>query len=107
MALSNAQHDFLNFLEQYWFEHGGLPTKDYLTELGMDTNDLWANFSKSNFRDALLSRGISLAGLEFHASDPRAKRLTEEQLTVANVMLDLRDNRSQKKKLQELGVPTA
>jgi hypothetical protein len=106
VALSSAQHDFLNFLEQYWYEHGALPTKDYCTNLGLDTNNLWANFSKPAFRDAVLSRGISLATLEFAPGDPRGKLLTEEQLAVANVMLDLRDNRSQKKKLQELQIPT-
>jgi hypothetical protein len=106
MALNGAQHDFLNFIEQYWYEHGSIPTKDYARDCGLSADSLWDNFNKPDFRDAVLSRGISLRGLEYAPGDPRGRVLTEEQLTVANVMLDIRDNRSQKKKLAELEIPT-
>ncbi|HET7713275.1 MAG TPA: hypothetical protein VFK94_02300 [Patescibacteria group bacterium] len=108
--LSSEQHDFINFLEQYWYENGALPTKEYCNEIGLASgstlDNLWDSFSVPDFRDAVLSRGISLRGLEFSPNDPKGRVLTEEQLAVANTMLDLRDNRSQKKKLMDLGIPT-
>jgi hypothetical protein len=110
MPLSSVENDFLNFLEQFWYEHGSLPSKDYCNEIlgEYDTNSLWKCFSRADFRDALLSRGVSLRGTDFASSGLAAKGrvLTEMQLAVANTMLDLRDNRSAKKKLQDLGIST-
>jgi len=112
MALTYQQSDFINFLEQYWYEHGTIPTKDYANSLGLNADVLWKHFSSADFRDAVLSRGISLRGLAELSGPPgsnnksNSKSLTELQLGVANALLDLRDNRSQKNKLKDFGVST-
>jgi hypothetical protein len=75
--------------------------------MGLPADSWWKYFSSAEFRDTLLSRGISLKGLALGPTDPKSTILTEEQLRVANIMLDMRDNRSQKKKLEQCGVSTA
>lgn len=106
------EEEFLNFLEQYWYTYGAVPTKARAEELGIPVALWQSSFSNSEFRKQCLERGISLRGLELDLDLPpepiwRQQMLTEEQLTVANVLLDLTDNRSAKKKLQDLGISTA
>ena len=106
------EEEFLNFLEQYWYTYGSVPTRARAEELGI-TNKLWDDsFKNGEFRKQCLERGISLRGLELDLDLPpepiwRQQMLTEEQLTVANVLLDITDTRSAKKKLQDLGISTA
>jgi len=110
--LTQQQSDFVNFLEQYWYEHGTIPSKDLCTDLGLNADVLWEHFRSADFRDAVLGRGISLRGLAEYSGPPGSnnrvpfKVLTETQLAVANCLLDLRDNRSQKNKLKDFGVST-
>ena len=107
MAFTNDQIDFINFCEQWWFTHGQLPTKDAVESMGLPANSWWKYFGDADFRDSLLTRGISLKGLAGTGpNEPRSQILTEEQLVVANTLLDMRDNRSQKKKLEQLGIST-
>jgi hypothetical protein len=110
MALSEAQEEFLNFLEQYWFEYGLIPTAERAKELGIPA-ELYDSFKSAEFRKDCLDRGISLRGLHVVGQGTKAEwqnyMLTEEQLTIANVLLDLTDTRSAKKKLQDLGISTA
>lgn len=109
--LSDAQEEFLNFLEQYWFEYGLIPTGDRAVELGIPKDLYESSFKSAEFRKDCLERGISLKGLPAVGNGTKAEwqnyMLTEEQLTVANVLLDMTDTRSAKKKLQDLGVSTA
>lgn len=106
------EEEFLNFLEQYWYTYGQIPSQERAAELGI-TKELWqSSFENSEFRKQCLDRGISLRGLKLEQSpvgEPlwRQQMLTEEQLTVANVLLDITDTRSSKKKLQDLGISTA
>ena len=104
------EEEFLNFLEQYWYTYGQVPSKERSVELGIPVG-LWeSSFQNSEFRKQCLDRGISLRGLKLEINpDPLWKQqmLTEEQLTVANVLLDITDTRSAKKKLQDLGISTA
>jgi hypothetical protein len=103
MTLSDDELDFITFVEQEYLSGGGIPTAASCVERGIVTENFYRKvFKKADFRHALAVRGISIRGLD----GPDSGRLTEEQLVVANTMLDLRDNRSQKKKLTELGVPT-
>jgi hypothetical protein len=74
-----------------------------LIVLALAMADYYRKFlANQDVRNALLARGIPLS----HLGGGNQGVLTEEQLTAANVMLDLRDNRSQKKKLADFGVPT-
>ena len=101
--LSDAEHEFLNYIEQEYLVHGGIPTAQVCVERSIATQQFYTRcFKKADFRHALAVRGIALRGLD----GPDAGRLSLEQLTVANAMLDLRDNRSQKKKLTEYGIAT-
>lgn len=54
------------------------------------------------------STSNSIQGLEVNQEEPgwKINALTPQQLIVANIMLDLVDTRSEKKKLQDLGVST-
>lgn len=106
MALSNKELMLLNYFEQHWFVNSSVPTEDYCAEKGgLDRNFYRNCLRKKEFRDALVSRGIHIPGLVENPDKPAfADGLTELQLTVANLMLDLRDTRSRSKKLSDCGV---
>ncbi len=111
MALSDDEYEFLQFLEQYWFEYNLIPSADRAVELGIPT-PLYTNcFKSSEFRKECLERGISLKGLASVGDGTKAEwqnyMLTEEQIMVANTLLDQVDSRSEKKKLADMGVSTA
>lgn len=108
MALSDAQIQLLNFCEQYWFQHSTVPSEDFCADNGLDRKFYQKAFKSKEFREALLARGVRIRGITI-GNDPysKMKALTEEQLTVANVLLDRNDNRSRKKKLADLGVSSA
>lgn len=97
--MSEKEFDVLNFIEQEWLLHGQLPTAARVKELGLAT-EVWYKtlLEREDVRRNLLARGIRFA-------DNKGV-LTEQQLTAANVMLDLTDNRSRKKKLADLKIPT-
>lgn len=100
--LTDMELEFVNFLEQHFLKTGGIPTEQYIVDKNLYASAFYKRcFKKANFRNALAMRGISLRGLD----GPDAGKLTEEQLVVANTMLDrLGDTRSSKKKLAELGI---
>jgi hypothetical protein len=103
LPLNDKQWELVNFTEQEYLSHGSIPTADRISSLGLAEPDYWRKFlSNQDVRNSLLARGIPLS----HLGGGNKGVLTEEQLTAANTMLDLRDNRSQKKKLADLGVPT-
>lgn len=105
-ALTVKDHKFLSYLEQRYLESGSIPTKDVCVSSGYTDSGHYNKCLKSqDFRHAMLTRGMSLRG--FSETPELDGILSEEQLIAANVMLDLRDNRSQSKKLRELGVSTA
>lgn len=99
MTFNEKQWNLVNFIEQDYLATGKLPTFERVSAVGLlNDRKYWTDFFNSEeVRTALLGRGIKLGGTEV---------LTEEQLTAVNVMLDLRDTRSQKKKLADLGIAT-
>jgi len=108
MALTEAQVQLLNFCEQYWHLHSTVPSEDFCAENGLDRRFYQKAFKSREFREALLARGIKIRGVTVGNSPyEKMHALTEEQLTVANVLLDRDDNRSRKKKLADLGVSSA
>ena len=101
-TITDKEAEFLDWIEQQYLVHGGIPTEESAVESGSVSSQFYRKcFRKQLFRDALTVRGIVLRGLD----GPDSGKLTEKQLAVANVMLDrIGDNRSDKKKLHELGV---
>lgn len=96
--LSEKEFDVINFIEQEWLLHGAIPTGARVEQLGVCKESWYKSFlDRDDVRKNLVARGISFASSGI---------LTEQQLTAANVMLDLTDNRSRKKKLGDLGIPT-
>lgn len=105
-ALNAKEYELLAFIEQEWLTHGAVPTKDYCVNLGITNGPFYTKcLGNADFRHAMAVRGISLKLNS--TGEGRDAILTEEQLVTANAMLDLRDNRSQAKKLREFGVSTA
>ena len=104
--LSAKDHALLTFIEQQYLLSGAVPTREVCEASGPTDGAHYRRcMSNADFRHAMAVRGITLRGLEGGPSGDTF--LTEEQLVTANTMLDLRDNRSQTKKLRELGVSTA
>lgn len=110
-GLTDEQYEFLNFLEQYWFEYGLIPTAERAKDLGIPEALYTSAFKSALFRSSCRDRGISLRGLEVVGNGTEAEwkkyMLTEQQLTIANIMLDISDSRSHKKKLADAGISTA
>lgn len=101
--LSPKDHSLLTFIEQEYLVHGAVPTLEYTLEARVtDAAHYKRCLANVSFRHAMATRGISLRGLGGNPKEDNI--LTEEQLVAANIMLDLRDNRSQKKKLGDLGI---
>lgn len=95
---------FMNFVEQIYTTTGGLPTAEKCSQHGF-SEKFHALLSKDNpTTKELIARGVSKDLFGDFSSITGV--LSELQLTAANVMLDLRDNRSQRKKLTELGIST-
>lgn len=104
--LSQKDHDLLSYIEQMYLLHGAVPTKEKCIASGKTNASHYSTCLKSpDFRHAMLMRGITLVG--FSETPAQDLTLTEEQLVTANIMLDLRDNRSQKNKLKDCGVSSA
>ena len=106
--LDSKQHGFLSYLEQQYLLHGAVPTRDASVATGIVSGPAYDKCLKSApFRHAMLNRGIVLRGLTGPGGEAGGGVLSEEQAVAANIMLDLTDNRSRKKKLMDLGVSTA
>lgn len=98
MPLTEREFDIVNFIEQWWLSKGGIPSGAKAEELGLCKEKFYQEFiERVDVRKNLLARGITFKQNEL---------LTEQQLTTANTVLDLTDNRSLKKKLADLRVPT-
>lgn len=107
--LSKEQYNLLLFMEQYYWTKGGLPTYELLVRSGIEyPEDLfYETWSNPRFLDGLRGRGIPEHLLDVERGFFKGRILTEQQLTVANVMLDVLDKRSRLKKLTELGISTS
>jgi len=99
MSLTEKEFDLINFIEQAWLLHGAIPSAARIKELDLCSESFYKQLlDREDVRRNLLARGIRF-------TDNKGV-LTEQQLTAANVMLDLTDNRSRKKKLADLRIPT-
>jgi len=106
--LTEEEYDLLGFLEQYYLTNASLPTVEVCDSLGIDAVIYVGALKKDRFRTALLDRGVPERVLPDRpvGGSWKDSALTEEQLLCANVLLDLSDNRSRRKKLTELGITT-
>lgn len=103
VSLTEDDLSILVFCEQHWNLSGSLPTVERAEELGLPRESYEKALLKAEFQEALSERGIVLRNAK---QGFKAKTLTVEQMAVANTLLDLTDTRSQKKKLQDLGIST-
>jgi hypothetical protein len=100
MALGNFEKELVNYVEQYWYLEGKLPSASLIAkELQCSNNTVDAALENSEVITALTNRGIKVPGSRNH--------LSPEQLLLANSLLDYSDTRSQKKKLSDLGIPSS
>jgi hypothetical protein len=80
---------------------GVLPGEAKCVEVGFARTVYTTAIRKKRFHEALANRGmVDRSTIKIQDA------LTREQLTVANVLLDFRDKRSDAKKLAELDIPT-
>lgn len=100
--LSKEQYGLLLYVEQYYWRTSSIPGYGEAVCAKELWDDSWGN---SRFLDALAARG-----LPEHLLRPDAAVgvpvLTEQQMAVANVLLDVLDSRSRIKKLTEMGIST-
>lgn len=109
--VSEIDLDFITLIDQYWSLTGEIPTAEKAHDLwGFSLNEFSGLLGKRSVIMALEERGINLSRIVSLDNDDspqwRKSSLTPTQLIVANALLDLTDQRSDKKKLQDLGVTT-
>lgn len=122
--LNSVQYEFLKYCEQQYWATGRLPAILSTAEfLGLTESAQLEAWRHPLFLEALLSRGIpahllakhlGAVGVGSQKNWPNSlidtltalPVLTDQQMTVANVLLDVHDKRSRLKKLTELGVST-
>lgn len=99
-ALTDRALAIVNFVEQKFWTNGGIPTYEVIAKGTGETVKYVAGILEKNAlaRKALVVRGVDLR--------PRssAETLTGEQLMAANVMLNVHDKRSEREKLNFLGI---
>ena len=106
--LNEFEIQLLTFLDQQYHLTGALLSEEKAhSEFGIPIPKYSAALKKKAFRDALTERGVTFE----HLGDPDqpnwiSKSLTPVQLLAANSLLDLTDTRTNKKKLQDLGIST-
>ncbi len=112
-GLTPEQLDFVTIVHYEYGLQGGLPTSEFLQEeYKYKANDVAEFYTNLAVKKALIERGVEFhervvenIGLPgFKPSGKPNPRLTAIQLVAANALLDLTDNRSEKKKLQDLGI---
>lgn len=99
--LTDSQRKAVDYIEQTFWETGGIPTVEkVVSETGVSGTSLKKWWDKDEiFRKALIARGIDLAGPE-----NSEKQLTPQQLLCANVLLNTHDKRTEREKLEFLGI---
>lgn len=101
--LSEKQHKLVLFCEQFYLLNQRLPVYGNVKEYGYDRTFFSDCLKNSTFNKCLELRGLTPYTSLNSKGNPPAY-LSGQQLEAANCMLDLRDNRSQKNKLKDLGV---
>lgn len=107
--LTRVEFNFVLLCHQYFIRKGVFPTYEgFYAEYpnsGLSRHDYLEYLSNNVVLSALSARGCSPETEETSSLDRYL--LSEEQVAVANVMLDTLDKRSRIKKLTELGISTA
>lgn len=115
MLLNEEQQQFVTLADMYYSINGRLFTEEEaFDEFGIPCAEYTKFLKNDKVQAALKERDLAVGKPLNSSGEPkdakgawRANALTPEQLMVANAMLDLVDTRSQKKKLQDMGVTTA
>ena len=118
VKLTADQYQLLLYMEQYYWRRGGLPTYEALSEEqesgtgpaapgdhALSEVEFREALENPTFKNALINRGLP-RHLLYASGVLNGKVLTEQQMTVANVLMDTMDKRARVKKLMELGVST-
>lgn len=101
-AFTAEEYEIVNYVEQEYTLSGRVPSASVIAEKLGHPEVRVAKFTSSDkFREAVKARGIRLSGVS--GSTDRGV-LTEIQLACANTLLDFADTRSDRKKLQDLGI---
>lgn len=94
--LSMLELQVINWVEQYWNEHGKFPPVGTIRSRFPDGPDV---LERESVRVAMANRGISVP-----IGDEFPTELTQEQLACVSVILDWSDRRSHSAKLKSMGV---
>jgi hypothetical protein len=95
-AFTELERQIIGFCESEWFLKGSKPTPETLcSKFGMTPKAINTFLERPEVRQSFNSRGIP------HIE---GRDLTAEQITVINLILNLHDARSEKKKLADSGV---
>lgn len=98
MPLSQTEYEVLNYVEQEYMLSRHVPSAEVISErLGISVQKIKSLWERADFKAGLTARGIDLRKNSNGV-------LTAEQLMCANTLLDFADTRSDKKKLQDLGI---
>lgn len=101
-TLTSLQVSILAFVEQVFWESGVLPTPEAVSEeLTCRASTVVDTFVNETFRAALVTKGIPVESLVTPGKliKSPSKALSPQQILVANLMLNVHDNRSQREKL--------
>lgn len=99
---SGLAFELLAYVEQHWQMYGNVPTTDKAFALGIQRNLYNKWMTSRPFRQLLIKRGVRLP-----ESEKWQGALTDRQKNAADIVMDLADNRSKKRKLSDLKIPTA
>jgi len=111
-SLDDEQQDFVNLIEQHYSLHKKFPSKRDVQAYYSMPASMYDEFLESEaviqalVERKLMKRPENVGNTFDPALSWRHRALKPEQLIAVNTLLDLVDTRSQKKKLQDLGIST-
>lgn len=114
-TLTPEQYEFLLYMEQTYWKRSLLPTLEQLKAEGVEvTEDFYlscwtnpafvANLKGRGLPDTVMLHILETIGVGDKRPAFSKYVLTEQQMTVANMLLDVHDSRARVKKLTEAGV---
>lgn len=103
--MNSRELEFCTFVEQEYLLHSAIPSYDRVDEY-MTCTRAWYQrcLDSEEVQNHLTQRGVPIKRI---LSGQKAGALTAQQLICANTLLDFNDKRSDRKKLQDLEIPTA
>lgn len=104
--MNDRELQFCSVVEQEYLLHGNLPTYERVDTLMHLTRKFYERcLTSEDCRKHLEEMGVPIRRI-LGASDIKPGALSIEQLRCVNKLLDFNDTRSDKKKLEEIGVPS-